>query len=104
MLDRGCRNFIFLSRSGTAKPEAAEVIRQLRDAGVSAEVFCVDASDEKAVAKVVADVSSKTPIKGVVHAAMVLQVSTLRRLTQSRALTTEAFTKDEIHRMVSTKI
>ena len=75
MFERGCRNFAFLSRSGTAKPEAAEVVGQLKEAGASVQVFCADTSDERAVADIVREVSSKTPIKGVIHAAMVLQVS-----------------------------
>ncbi|KAI0128332.1 putative polyketide synthase [Xylariales sp. AK1849] len=73
MLQRGCKNFVFLSRSGTAKPEAADVVGRLKESGANVQVFCVDASDEQAVADVVADVSSKQPIKGVIHAAMVLQ-------------------------------
>ena len=47
MLEHGCRNFVFLSRSG---------------------------DDEKAVADVVSTVSSTTRIRGVFHAAMVLRV------------------------------
>jgi NAD(P)-dependent dehydrogenase (short-subunit alcohol dehydrogenase family) len=78
MLQRGCKNFVFLSRSGTAKPEAADVVGRLQDAGATVQVFCVDASDEQAVAGVVADVSATKPIKGVIHAAMVLQVSNSR--------------------------
>jgi len=73
MQERGCRNFIFLSRSGTAKPEAKEVVDRLTASGASVQVFNVDASDEKAVAEVVHQVSSELPIKGVVHAAMVLR-------------------------------
>ena len=65
---------MFLSRSGADKPEAAEIVFHLRDAGASVEVFCADAGDEKVVADIVSTVSSKTPIRGVVHAAMVLQV------------------------------
>lgn len=74
MLERGCRDFVFLSRSGTAKAEAADVVAQLEQAGASVEVFKVDAADKKAVADVVTSVSSTRPIRGVIHAAMVLQV------------------------------
>ena len=74
MLERGCRNFVFLSRSGTDKAEAAEVVAQLLRCGASVQVFRVDAGDEKAVADVVLSVQADTPIRGVVHAAMVLQV------------------------------
>ncbi|MCJ1434765.1 hypothetical protein MMC27_004135 [Xylographa pallens] len=81
MFERGCRSFIFLSRSGAAKPEAAEVVGQLKQAGASVQVFCADASDEQAVAGIVTEVSSKTPIKGVIHAAMVLQDGLFQTMT-----------------------
>ena len=74
MFERGCRHFVFLSRSGTAKPEAADVVRRLQEAGADVQVCCVDACDEEAVTGVVAQVASQRPIRGVVHAAMVLQV------------------------------
>nr|POE93173.1 highly reducing polyketide synthase curs1 [Quercus suber] len=73
MFDRGCRNFAFISRSGITKPEAADVVRTLEKSGAKADVFCADASDEKAVADIVSALSTRGPIKGVVHAAMVLQ-------------------------------
>ncbi|ORY68265.1 putative polyketide synthase [Pseudomassariella vexata] len=81
MFERGCRNFVFLSRSGIKKPEAADVVERLKESGASVYVFCVDASDEKAVAGVVAEVSGKKPIKGVVHAAMVLEDGLYQTMT-----------------------
>ncbi|KAL9121427.1 MAG: hypothetical protein Q9187_002019 [Circinaria calcarea] len=73
MLEHGCRNFVFLSRSGADKPEAAEVVGSLRKAGASVQIFRADAGDKKAVANVLSIVSSTISIRGVVHAAMVLQ-------------------------------
>ncbi|KAL5361193.1 ketoacyl-synt-domain-containing protein [Aspergillus floccosus] len=81
MFERGCRNFVFLSRSGTDKPEAAEVVRQLVTEGASVQVFRVDAGDEHAVAEVVATVKAAISIRGVVHAAMVLQDGMFEGLT-----------------------
>lgn len=75
MLEGGCKNFVFISRSGADKPEAAQVTTSLQDAGASLRVFRADASSEEDVMAVVADVSATQPIRGVVHAAMVLQVS-----------------------------
>lgn len=74
MFERGCRNFVFLSRSGADKPEAADVVRRLEKSGANVQIFRADASDEQAVVRIVVDVSAKQPIKGVIHAAMVLQV------------------------------
>ncbi|KAK8104667.1 lovastatin nonaketide synthase [Apiospora kogelbergensis] len=73
MLERGCRNFVFLSRSGATKPEAQDVVNRIEAAGARAQVHSADASDEAAVAEVVRRVSAETPIRGVVHAAMVLR-------------------------------
>ncbi|KAF9886588.1 hypothetical protein FE257_011360 [Aspergillus nanangensis] len=84
MYSRGCRNFVFLSRSGADKPEASAVVHQLEQAGASVQVFRADASDEKAVAEVVSTVQAAMPIRGVVHAAMVLQDGMFEGLTYSK--------------------
>jgi acyl transferase domain-containing protein len=83
MLERGCRNFIFLARSGATKPEAADVVSRLTASGASVQVFSVDASDEKAVSDVVQRVSRRLPIRGVVHAAMVLRDALYGNMTFS---------------------
>ena len=75
MLERGCRNFAFISRSGVDKPEAAKVVESIVKSGASAQVFRADATIESDVVKVVSAISALRPVRGVVHAAMVLQVS-----------------------------
>lgn len=83
MFEKGAQNFAFLSRSGTTKPEAASVVGSLRAAGANVQVFCVDASDEKSVAEVVDGLSQEQPIKGVIHAAMVLRDGLYQNMTFS---------------------
>ncbi|PLB51426.1 putative polyketide synthase [Aspergillus steynii IBT 23096] len=73
MMDRGARDFVFLSRSGTDKAEAAALVESIQAAGAVADVFRADASNEQDVARVVESVTARRPIRGVVHAAMVLQ-------------------------------
>lgn len=75
MMKRGCKNFVFISRSGADKPEAAQITNSLKEAGASVRVFRADATSEEDIMAIVADVSATHPIRGVVHAAMVLQVS-----------------------------
>ncbi len=75
MMEKGCRNFAFISRSGADKPEAAQVVESIKEAGASAQVFRADATIDTDVAKVVSAVTAARAIRGVVHAAMVLQVS-----------------------------
>jgi NAD(P)-dependent dehydrogenase (short-subunit alcohol dehydrogenase family) len=74
MMERGARHFSFISRSGADKPEAADIVQSLQDNGAEVTIFRADAGDEKAVREIVAELQSKRPIRGVVHAAMVLQV------------------------------
>lgn len=81
MLSRGCKDFVFLSRSGTDKPEAAAVVENLETAGASVEIFRVDASDEAAVADAVVSITSRRPIRGVIHAAMVLKDGMFENMT-----------------------
>lgn len=68
-------NFAFISRSGADKPEAAQVIDRIKKAGASTQVFRADATNETDVSEVISTVSATRPIRGVVHAAMVLHVS-----------------------------
>ena len=75
MSDRGCKNFAFLSRSGVDKPEAAAVVASLEKAGANVQVIRGDASQADDVQRAVGQVKSRRPIRGVVHAAMVLKVS-----------------------------
>ncbi|RYP10764.1 hypothetical protein DL764_000460 [Monosporascus ibericus] len=81
MFERGCRNFVFISRSGTRKAEAAGVVPRLKAEGVSVDVFCADASDKKALADVVAEVAATRPIRGVIHAAMMFQDGLFQEMT-----------------------
>ena len=73
MMEKGARNFAFISRSGADKPDAAHLVKSLEEQGANVRVFRADASNASDVAKAVAEVSAERPIRGVVHAAMVLQ-------------------------------
>ncbi|KAL8783332.1 MAG: hypothetical protein Q9213_004707 [Squamulea squamosa] len=81
MMERGSQNFVFISRSGADKPEAAQVIESLNKAGASVRVFRADASNEKSVMSVVEEVSATQRIRGVVHAAMVLKDGMYEQMT-----------------------
>lgn len=78
MSTRGARNFIFLSRSGADKPEATELIEQLEDLSrkvpekINIQVIRGDVSIRGDVDRAIA--AARSPIKGVVQAAMVLKV------------------------------
>jgi hypothetical protein len=74
MMEKGARNFVFISRSGTDKAEAECLVSSLTEAGANVHIYRADASNAGEVARIVSEVNSTSSIRGVVHAAMVLQV------------------------------
>lgn len=74
MTDNGARNLIFASRSGLAKQEARELVKELKERGFIVEVFSCDISDSSQLKYSLAQANSMPPIRGVIQGAMVLQV------------------------------
>ncbi|THW50357.1 ketoacyl-synt-domain-containing protein [Aureobasidium pullulans] len=71
MISRGARNFVFLSRSGVDKPEAAEFVVELESRReVTVSVVRGDVGNRADVDRAIA--SAKTPIRGVMQLAMTL--------------------------------
>lgn len=58
----------------TSTNNSLQLVESIKAAGAVADVFRADASNEQDVARVVESVTTSRPIRGVVHAAMVLQV------------------------------
>jgi NAD(P)-dependent dehydrogenase (short-subunit alcohol dehydrogenase family) len=75
MVERGARHLVFLSRSGTDKPETATIVDELVAAGANPEVIRCDVADKRALVSVVDKLSAARQLKGVIHAAMVEGVS-----------------------------
>ncbi|KXJ87198.1 hypothetical protein Micbo1qcDRAFT_151968 [Microdochium bolleyi] len=84
MRERGCANFVFISRSGADKPDAARVVADLEQSGAAVSVYRGDAGNAADVDRILAEVRQSHPIRGVVHAAMVLQDGMLEGLSHER--------------------
>ncbi|KAE8380488.1 hypothetical protein BDV26DRAFT_135722 [Aspergillus bertholletiae] len=85
MAEHGAKNLIFLSRSGTLKPEAAALVDRLEKAGVRVAVLQCDVSDyEKLSAAVQTSLSTMPPIRGVIHGGMVLNDSIFEAMTHEQ--------------------
>lgn len=78
MLDRGARHFVFLSRTGAEKPEALGLVEELKEHGATVDVVQGDVSERGDVDKAIR--TARLPIRGVINAAMVLQVPAYREL------------------------
>lgn len=75
MMDRGAKHFSFMTRSGTDSKQAAILVDEMRKAGASVHVIRGDATVRADVDNVLKIIPSEHPLRGVVHAAMVLRVS-----------------------------
>jgi phthiocerol/phenolphthiocerol synthesis type-I polyketide synthase C len=71
LADRGARHLALISRSGSLTEQARRKVDALRERGVEVEVAAVDVADAAALDRFV-DARRHRPVKGIVHAAMVL--------------------------------
>jgi NADPH:quinone reductase-like Zn-dependent oxidoreductase/acyl carrier protein len=85
LADRGARHLALVGRRGADSPEAGEIISGLAARGVTATAYAADVSDEAALRAVLDAVEATgKPLRGVVHAAMVLDDARVVELTEDR--------------------
>ena len=75
IVQRGAKHLAFMSRSGASKPLAASLIRRLEKQGVKVMMFKSDVANRKDVEALKERIDHSYPIRGIVNAAMVLDVS-----------------------------
>jgi acyl transferase domain-containing protein/NADPH:quinone reductase-like Zn-dependent oxidoreductase/acyl carrier protein len=74
MVERGARRLVLLGRRGADTPEAAQCVAELEEAGARVLVRAADVSRRDDLASVLADMERDLPpLRGVVHAAMVIE-------------------------------
>jgi phthiocerol/phenolphthiocerol synthesis type-I polyketide synthase C len=82
LADKGARHLALVSRSGPASDTAQEAISMLEQRGVSVYATACDVTDAQAVPALVQHIqSSMPPLRGVVHAAMVIDDCLVRNAT-----------------------
>jgi NADPH:quinone reductase-like Zn-dependent oxidoreductase len=74
MLQKGARHFCFLSRSGADSKSASQLVRDLEASGAVVTIVRGDVSVLADVERAISGISSSRPLRGVIHAAMVLRV------------------------------
>lgn len=75
MAERGAKHLTFLSRSGDANPWANTIIQDLAALGATTEIVKCDILQLDSVESVIKQISKQRSIKGLVHFAMVRDVS-----------------------------
>ncbi|TGO51615.1 hypothetical protein BOTNAR_0350g00100 [Botryotinia narcissicola] len=73
MVERGARHLVFLSRSGTDSPLALALVEGLKASGVNVVVLRANVASKPQILEAIASTDPKYPIRGIVHAAMVLK-------------------------------
>ncbi|WP_432015721.1 type I polyketide synthase [Streptomyces cucumeris] len=82
--EHGIRHLLLLSRRGAEADGAAELTAQLTAAGASVTWAACDAADRDALGTVLAGIPAEHPLKGVVHAAALLDDGVVTSLTPQR--------------------
>lgn len=78
MVEKGARNIVLVSRSGSATGKVRELIDQMATLGANIVVRRCDVTDSILVNKLIStELSGLPPVRGLVHGAMVLHVSWL---------------------------
>ncbi|KAI1773027.1 beta-ketoacyl synthase domain-containing protein [Hypoxylon cercidicola] len=85
MGDRGARHLALLSRRNISNvPEALKLVESLAGRGIRVESFVCDVSKIDQVMRVIRQISSSRPIKGIVHAAVSYLDLTFDQVSSSR--------------------
>jgi NADPH:quinone reductase-like Zn-dependent oxidoreductase/short-subunit dehydrogenase/acyl carrier protein len=85
LVDRGARHLVLVGRSGAASDDAKEAVSRLEQKGATVKVAACDVAESAHLAHLLADVSrTMPPLKGVIHAAMVLDDGLIENLTSER--------------------
>lgn len=85
MAEHGAKHLVLMGRSGASTPAAKATIETLEKAGVHVVVAQADVTQPEQVKRVIADISqSMPPLRGVIHAAMVLEDTLVLQLNEER--------------------
>jgi len=74
MIERGAKHLAFISRSGTDSPSAAALVASIRALSVNVQILRADVASKEQLAAALQEIDSRFPVRGVVNAAVVLQV------------------------------
>lgn len=83
MIEHGARHLVLVGRRGAVSPEAQQAVTALRQTGAQLLVARVDVSRQEQVRELIATIrASAPPLRGVVHAAMVLDDNLVLQLSE----------------------
>jgi acyl transferase domain-containing protein/aryl carrier-like protein len=85
MVERGARRLVLMGRSGASSREAETALEAMEQAGAEVVVARADVSEERQLADVLYNIHRlMPPLRGIIHAAMVLDDGFLLKLDEER--------------------
>ncbi|NEY35539.1 SDR family NAD(P)-dependent oxidoreductase [Streptomyces sp. PRKS01-65] len=85
LVRRGARHLLLVGRRGADSPEAPALLRRLTAAGARVTALAADVADREAMRRAIRDADDAGhPVRGVLHAAMVLDDALLAQQTPAR--------------------
>jgi acyl transferase domain-containing protein/NADPH:quinone reductase-like Zn-dependent oxidoreductase/thioesterase domain-containing protein/ubiquinone/menaquinone biosynthesis C-methylase UbiE/acyl carrier protein len=84
LVTQGARNLVLVGRHGASRPEARKAVEAFVEAGVTIRVESLDVSSADSVRTLMEGIGSMPPLRGVLHAAMVLDDGYLTQLDADR--------------------
>ncbi len=84
LIESGAKNVVLTGRNGARTPEAKRSVAELRRRGAKIVVVRADVTDESQVARAFKIANKMGPLRGIFHAAMVLDDGVLPQLTTER--------------------
>jgi NADPH:quinone reductase-like Zn-dependent oxidoreductase/acyl carrier protein len=82
---KGARHLVLLSRQGAASEEGRALVERLTRAGVETRAYACDVTDDAALGTVFAEIQAQMPpLRGVVHAAMVIADDLIRNMDEAQ--------------------
>ena len=83
MVEHGARHLVLMGRSQPSK-QAQVAIEAMQEVGAEVKIAKADVTHQEQVARVLADISPETPLRGIIHAANVYDDAVLLQLNQER--------------------
>jgi acyl transferase domain-containing protein/NADPH:quinone reductase-like Zn-dependent oxidoreductase/short-subunit dehydrogenase/ubiquinone/menaquinone biosynthesis C-methylase UbiE/acyl carrier protein len=91
LVEQGARHLVLVGRRGIVTPEAEATVERMKQAGCEVAIRKVDVVHHEEMAALFADtIDTMPPLRGVIHAAMVLDDGAILQLTPQRMRTVVA--------------
>lgn len=88
LIDKGARHLLLLSRRGANSEEASSFLQQSAAAGIHVQAIACDITDAGALEQIIAACGKEyPPLKGIIHAAAVIQDGLIRNLDKEQIAT-----------------